>query len=173
MRHVLCELFGDELFFDERLKDRSAEEFGDQPLAPEGQLLLMPIVKQALRMANARLLLYQNLIQLGNQKFRQGQFSQATLYFSEAAKLKSEEPLPHLLIGSSHTSQGKFDLAETEFLKAFTLDPENSEACEKLEMVYLEKGDTGKARSYLERSLEIDPNQPGVRNLLQSIGESR
>jgi len=139
----------------------------------ESSQILVPIVKQIPRMGEARLLLYRNLIQLGNQKFRQSQFSKASVYFSEAAKLRPEDPLPHLLIGSSYASQGKFELAEAEFLNTLTLDPENSEACEKLGMIYLERRDIEKARSYLERSLEIDPNQRSVRELLRSIDEHR
>jgi len=139
----------------------------------ESSLILMQIVKQIPRSGEARSLLYRNMIQLGNQGFRGGQFDRARAFFSEAARLRPEDPLPHLLLGSSHASRGKLELAEAEYLQALALDPESPEVYEKLGMIYIERRDAGKARFYLERCLEIDPDQPSARRLLRSIEEMR
>jgi len=118
---------------------------------------------------DARTLLYDSLIQVGNRAFAGNWFSEAVTYFSEAEKLEPESPLPHLLAGAGYASQGKLRQAEAEFLAAYSLDPENPETCEKLGMVYLETGQMEKARRYLERSLEIEPDQPHVQDLLESL----
>jgi GWxTD domain-containing protein len=73
----------------------------------------------------------------------------------------------------ANIAYGKRDLEKTAgyLEKAAELKVESVEVLNFLGSVYLEKGDTAKARETLARSLKIKSDQPLVKSLLESLGK--
>ena len=97
------------------------------------------------------------------------QFKQAAKHYRQAEQLAvSPQESPELLnaffyflYGSAEERIGNFDFAEAQFMKCLDLDPENSETWNYAAYMWSEQGrKLKKAHEYVDRALEIEPENP-------------
>lgn len=99
-----------------------------------------------------------------------GQRKVALGLFASAASAVPKEPryrafYGQLLAGNESTRRA----AETEFLAAIKLDPQNAEYRVMLAELYRELGLKLRAKSEAERAVAADPNNPKARDLLRAL----
>ncbi|MDD5438734.1 MAG: tetratricopeptide repeat protein [Candidatus Omnitrophica bacterium] len=97
---------------------------------------------------------------------RQGLIDDAIREYRNAIESDPRYPSPYYNLGILYLEQGKFPDAINNFNEAVRLNPSFGKAYAKLGIAYANTGDPGKARASWQRSLEIDPEQPEVREYL-------
>jgi Tfp pilus assembly protein PilF len=77
----------------------------------------------------------------------------------------------HVDQGGRLFQQGLVDQALQEFHKAIEANPFNATAHGNIGVIYLRRGQAGKAQEWFEQALEIDPEVPGGRQMLSLAQE--
>lgn len=73
-------------------------------------------------------------------------------------------PREHLRLATAYESEGKWDLARSQYLEALRTEPKNSNALLGLAHVDYRSGRTGDAEEVLERLLKVDPKNAMAAN---------
>jgi Flp pilus assembly protein TadD len=74
-----------------------------------------------------------------------------------------------LTLGDAHVQAGNYQRAADLFEAALVLRRPTPAHLNALAVSYAQMGDSEKARQYLERSLEIDPEQEEAKTLLEKL----
>ncbi|WP_139339595.1 rhomboid family protein [Bacillus dakarensis] len=75
----------------------------------------------------------------------------------------------YFLLSFTEIKLGKLAEAEKSLLKVIEIDPRFHEAYFNLALVYLDQGDAEKARHYVEKAVDIEPNQQDYNELLDQL----
>jgi tetratricopeptide (TPR) repeat protein len=121
------------------------------------------------------------LLRLGTLYLQQGRTTSALEVFGRAEELSPRSAAASVLIGQTHYNRQEFDRAAQAFRKATQKDATNPSAWRGLGISYMQTflADPSKtsfrdqALDAWNRSLELDPNQPGLRNLVRKYTPSR
>jgi tetratricopeptide (TPR) repeat protein len=101
---------------------------------------------------------------------RNGQIERSISLLNQAAAAKPNEPDVWLFRGRYRVERGECTAAVDDFRRATTLSPDNASAYASLGLAQACAGDTSAARISLQKSLQLDPNQPRVRDYLKENG---
>jgi tetratricopeptide (TPR) repeat protein len=82
----------------------------------------------------------------------------------------SGSAMASLQLADSFDKQGLDKYALASYQQALRTAPNSSEVNKQLGYYYLKKGDKAKAKDYLSRSFQINPNQPDVSGELGRLG---
>jgi Flp pilus assembly protein TadD len=98
---------------------------------------------------------------------RSGRIDRSIRLLNQAAAAKPDEPEIWLFRGRYRVEQGDCAGAVGDFRQATSLAPTNAGAFASLGLAEVCAGDRASARASFERSLQLDPNQPNVREYLR------
>jgi Tfp pilus assembly protein PilF len=99
---------------------------------------------------------------------RSGQVDRSVRLLNMALAAKSDDPELLLFRGRYRVEQGDCASGLNDFRRATELSPSNAAAFASRGLAELCVGDRAAAQASLRRSLQLDPNQPKVRQYLQS-----
>jgi Tfp pilus assembly protein PilF len=100
---------------------------------------------------------------------RAGHAQRALRLMENASRARRDVPDVWLFLGRYQVEAGRCEEAAASFLEAVRLTPQDAAAYSSLGLARLCAGNPAGAREALRRSLEIDPGQPRVRALLESM----
>ncbi len=102
---------------------------------------------------------------------RQRRFDEALAYF-EAANDREESAGVHYMMGSIYLAKGQADLAVEHLEKTLALEPSNAQALVQLTKTYALGNQREKALQTVRRLLEIAPDHPEGRGLLDALSQN-
>ncbi len=98
----------------------------------------------------------------------------AVQILERAIALEPNDPQSRISLGTAFAAQRRFPEAESAFLEALKLEPEDVDAHFGLGRLYLDWGDTGKAVFHLQQILSVDATSDlGARVVAQAFGVTR
>src|SRR4029450_2914752 len=103
---------------------------------------------------------------------RASQVNRSVKLLEAALRARPEEPEVWLFLGRYRVENGECAKAIGDFEKATRLAPQNASAFASIGLARVCAGDATGAGRDLQRSLEIDPAQPTVRQYLRKLGSS-
>lgn len=101
---------------------------------------------------------------------KSGNTAKAEQYAKTYINLASSSATASLQLADSFDKQGLDEYAIASYQQALRLAPDSSEVHKQVGYYYLRKGDKAKAKDYLSRSFQINPNQPDVSGELGRLG---
>lgn len=99
-----------------------------------------------------------------------GEYPEALALYRELVRREPEHPWGHLLLAGYWERAGEPGLARKSYLELLRLVPAHLPALQALGELALERGDRAEARSYLQRALELEPNDRVAREGLKRAG---
>jgi tetratricopeptide (TPR) repeat protein len=106
---------------------------------------------------------------VGNLLFRRGERGEARAHYEEALKLDPEQPEARYNLGNLLDEVGEKELARMEWYRVVTACPEFADAHFNLAVGFARQGDSGRARSHLERYLALKPGDEQALALLSRL----
>ena len=106
--------------------------------------------------------LHQNLAQL---LLKQDKMEEAARAFEAAAKLNPYNVVALTNLGVHYAQTSRYELAERFFRRALRVKPDYAFAHKQLGLLLLSHGDIRPAVFHLQRSLDLDPDQPGAEEI--------
>ncbi|MEN6485775.1 MAG: protein kinase [Syntrophobacteraceae bacterium] len=98
------------------------------------------------------------------------EYGKAVLQYRKAIRLNGRAPELHFELGSILFSQANYDAAIQSFETCLTLSPLNrDEVLASLGFCYMQKNNPEKARSLLQKALELNPGNQSARSFLMSL----
>ena len=94
--------------------------------------------------------------EIAERAFLDGHYSDAVDLFTRYTEKKPDNSFGHYMLGLSAWKDGRLDIAEGEFQKSLTLDPNHQKSCLNLARVLLEGHRPTEALTVLDRAIEID-----------------
>jgi len=101
---------------------------------------------------------------------RNGQIDRSLALLNQAAAAKPNEPDVWLFRGRYRVERGECAGAVDDFQQAARLTPDNAAVFASLGLAQLCAGNATAARASFQKSLQLDPNQPKVRDYLRGNG---
>jgi Tfp pilus assembly protein PilF len=102
--------------------------------------------------------------------YQRGGFEERSLRLLEAAsRARPDEPEVWLFLGRYRVESGECGEAAAAFREAIRLAPDSAAAHSSLGLALICAGDAAGARTAFQRSLEIDPRQPKIREFLKRL----
>lgn len=101
---------------------------------------------------------------------RNGQLDRSITLLNQAAAAKPNDPDVWLFRGRYRVERGECAGAVDDFRQATRLSPDNAAAYASLGLAQVCAGDAGGGRTSLQKSLQLDPNQPKIREYLKGSG---
>lgn len=106
----------------------------------------------------------------GRTLFQQGMYEEAIIFLEEAIRLRKNKPDYFLLLAMTEAKLPAFKKkAEEDYLKVIEMEPWNPEAYFGLGLLYLSEGLKVKARKYISKALEVDPEHHQARAALDKL----
>lgn len=106
---------------------------------------------------------------IGSAYLNKGQEAKAEEYLIKAINLKHNYPIAHYNLGIVLFKRGKYAEAKKEFEIALQQLPQLFQAWNMLARTELKLGDLKGAKTAFQRSLSIQPKQPGIRRALEKF----
>jgi tetratricopeptide (TPR) repeat protein len=102
---------------------------------------------------------------------RNGQIDRSVALLNQAAAAKPTDPEVWLFRGRYRVERGECAGAVDDFNQAARLTPDNAAVFASLGLAHLCAGNQSAARTAFQKSLQLDPNQPKVREYLRGRGQ--
>jgi len=102
---------------------------------------------------------------------RNGQIDRSISLLNQAAAAKPNDPEVWLFRGRYRVERGECAGAVDDFRRAARLTPTNSAVYASMGLAELCAGNSAAARTSFQKSLQLDPNQPKVREYLRGRGQ--
>jgi tetratricopeptide (TPR) repeat protein len=99
-----------------------------------------------------------------------GKAAKAQQYAGSYIDQISSSPRQLLRLGQAFEEQGLDEYAFASYQRALRAAPNSPEVNNTMGYYYLSKGDKTRAKEYLSRSFELNPNQPAVAGTLGRLG---
>src|SRR5262249_51916848 len=94
--------------------------------------------------------------EIAERAFLDGRYDEAVDLFTRYTEKKPDNSFGHYMLGLSAWKDGRLDIAEGEFQKSLTLDPNHQKSCLNLARVLIEGHRPTEALKVLDRAVEID-----------------
>ena len=104
---------------------------------------------------------------------RAGQVDRSLRLLEPATRIHPDVPDFWLFAGRYRVEVGQCDVAVQQFNRAVQLQPQNPAAHSARALARACAGDRAGARADLQRSLSLDPSQPGLREMLRNLDRRR
>jgi TolB-like protein/cytochrome c-type biogenesis protein CcmH/NrfG len=99
-----------------------------------------------------------------------GRFDEALASYENALEVDPEDITANLFIGLHYFYVlGQLDGALVRFAKTLSIDPDDSETTYFLGLVFLSLGDTDRAEYWIQRSIELGPDDRDTNNAMQIL----
>ncbi|MBP7146672.1 MAG: tetratricopeptide repeat protein [Acidobacteria bacterium] len=112
------------------------------------------------------------LIEAGNFFFDTQRWAEAEKAYRRALALQPGDPNVITDHGIALFHLGRHDEALDQFQQALSVSPSHWQAALNGVVVSLDRGDTGAARTWLERLRSLQPNHPSIPNFERQIGQA-
>jgi phenylacetate-coenzyme A ligase PaaK-like adenylate-forming protein/Flp pilus assembly protein TadD/glycosyltransferase involved in cell wall biosynthesis len=112
---------------------------------------------------------YEVLNNLGVIHHARGNVREAEDYFLKALTVKEDYSEAILNLSDLYQNENRWEEAATKLEKCIAIDDQDPNLFNQLGLVYLEMGDTEKARIALKKSLDLNPDQDVVRESLSAL----
>ena len=96
--------------------------------------------------------------ELGNNQFKNQNYSAAADYYTRGIELNSTEPVLYANRGTCMKLLGRYKESVSDYKKAVQLNPKNTKNMKKLSSVYIILGNFGEAQMLLEKCCNLEPN---------------
>lgn len=116
---------------------------------------------------------YEALNNLGVIHHTRGNIQEAEDHFLKALAVKEDYLDALLNLADLYQNAKRWEEAAVQLEKYIAIDNQDPNLFNRLSMVYLEMGNTEKARAVLTKSLELNPNQETVRDSLKALEGKR
>lgn len=114
--------------------------------------------------------------EIAERAFLDGRYDEAVDLFTRYTEKKPDNSFGHYMLGLSAWKDGRLDIAEGEFQKSLTLDPNHQKSCLNLARVLIEGHRPTEALTVLDRAIEIDSTSSSAYrlkgNALGDLGRS-
>jgi tetratricopeptide (TPR) repeat protein len=105
---------------------------------------------------------YETYVQLGRELEQKQFFKSAGMAYSKALELKPDSIYMYLSRGAMHQNLQEYDKAEKDYAMAEKKGIKNSRLYYNWANLYLSQNEYKKAKKYLDKVLEFEPNAPNV-----------
>ena len=95
--------------------------------------------------------------ELGNNQFKNKNYSSAIDYYTKGIKYNSSEPVLYSNRGTCYKCLGKYKESISDYKKAVELNPRNTKNMRKLSSVYIILGNFGEAQILLQKCCNLEP----------------
>ena len=96
--------------------------------------------------------------ELGNNQFKNQNYSAAADYYTRGIELNSTEPVLYANRGTCMKLLGRYKESVSDYKKAVQLNPKNTKNMKKLSSIYIILGNFGEAQMLLEKCCNLEPN---------------
>ncbi|MBS1798029.1 MAG: protein kinase [Acidobacteria bacterium] len=114
---------------------------------------------------------YETKVLLGNANFDTENYEESARWYLAALEQKPDEADVRTDLGLTYAMRKSpdFDRAIDEFDKALASNPNHQQALQNLTFVYIKKGDAARAAETLARFEKVDPKNPAIPKLRDSL----
>ena len=106
----------------------------------------------------------------GRTLFQKEMYEEAVIFLEEAIRLRKNKADYYLLLAMAEAKLPAFKKkAEEDYLKAIEIEPWNPEAYFGLGLLYLDEGLKIRAKKYISKAVEIDPDHQQARAALEKL----
>ena len=112
------------------------------------------------------------LIRMAKVNFRNGDFGLAESNYRKAVEVTPKDAEAWLGLAASYDQLRRFDLADAAYKKVLELGIKNAVILNNAGYSQLLRGDLKRARVFLLKAYELDPNNPYIINNIALLGES-
>lgn len=111
-------------------------------------------------------------VQLGMQRFYEGNFGLSQKYFQDAVEKTPKDATAWVGLAASYDRLGRFDLADRSYASAVRLVGRTPSILNNEGYSYMLRGDLRKARAKFDEALRLDPGNATATNNLALLNES-
>ena len=104
--------------------------------------------------------------------FHNGDYGLAETNFRKAVELEPKDVEAWLGLAATYDELRRFDLADGAYMKVIEMVPTNAIVYNNAGYSQLLRGDLKKAREFLTKAAELDPNNPLIANNVMLLGKS-
>jgi Flp pilus assembly protein TadD len=112
-------------------------------------------------------------VRLGIQRFYEGNFGLAQLYFQDAVEKAPGDVTAWIGLAASYDRLGRFDLADRAYASAAKLEGDTPRLLNNEGYSYMLRGDLKAARAKFLAALRLDPNSQTTRNNISLLNSSQ
>ena len=109
--------------------------------------------------------------QLGREQLARGNYGLSERYFREAVEVRPTDVDAWIGLGASYDHLKRFDLADRAYDQALKLGGSSAAVLNNQGYSFLLRGDFTRARTALERALQLDPGSEVIKNNLRLLIE--
>ena len=111
-------------------------------------------------------------VRLGVQRFYEGNFGLAQMYFQSAVEKSPKDPTAWIGLAASYDRLGRFDLADRSYARARRLVGNTAGLLNNEGYSYMLRGDLRRARARFEAALRLNPDNPVTINNMALLNSS-
>ena len=112
-------------------------------------------------------------VRLGVQRFYEGNFGLAQLYFQDAVEKSPSDVMAWIGLAACYDRLGRFDLADRAYAAAAKLEGDTTRLLNNEGYSYMLRGDLKAARSKFQSALRRDPNNQTTLNNIKLLNSSQ
>ena len=112
-------------------------------------------------------------VRLGMQRFYEGNFGLAQLYFQDAVEKSPNDVMAWIGLAACYDRLGRFDLADRAYAAAAKLEGDTPRLLNNEGYSYMLRGDLKTARSKFQSALRRDPNNQTTLNNIKLLNSSQ
>jgi Flp pilus assembly protein TadD len=111
-------------------------------------------------------------IRMGKVHFRNRDYGMAEQNFRKATEVTPTDAEAWLGLAASYDQLRRFDLADNAYAKLLTMQSRNAVIYNNAGYSHLLRGNTERARYYLLKANELDPNNPYIAHNIELLGQT-
>jgi Tfp pilus assembly protein PilF len=112
-------------------------------------------------------------VRLGTQRFYEGSFGVAQLYFQDAVEKSPNDVMAWIGLAACYDRLGRFDLADRAYAAAAKLEGDTPRLLNNEGYSYMLRGDLQTARAKFQAALKLDPRNQTTLNNIKLLNSSQ
>ena len=113
-----------------------------------------------------------NFLRTAKVSFHNGDYGLAEINYRKAVELEPKDLEAWLGLAATYDQLRRFDLADGAYQKVLMLAPANATVYNNAGYSQLLRGDIKRARFFLLKAYDLDPNNPYIANNIVLLGQS-